>query len=106
MFAEDKLDLILRRRREIEEKLSSGPDSQSFVQLSRELAGLEEVTAAIEGFRSAQNELTGLDSLIGDPSTDEEMRALAQGRARVRAAKARDRERSSENRVAPQGLRR
>ena len=79
MFAEDKLDLILRRRREIEEKLSSGADSQSFVQLSRELAGLEEVTAAIEGFRSAQNELTGLDSLIGDPSTDEEMRVLAQG---------------------------
>ena len=78
MFAEDKLDLILRRRREIEEKLSSGPDSQSFVQLSRELAGLDEVTAAIEGFRSAQNELTGLDSLVDDPSTDEEMRALVQ----------------------------
>jgi peptide chain release factor 1 len=78
MFAEDKLDLILRRRREIEEKLSSGADSQSFVQLSRELAGLDEVTAAIEGFRSAQKELIGLDSLIGDPSTDEEMRALVQ----------------------------
>jgi len=78
MFAEDKLDLILRRRREIEEKLLSGADSQSFVQLSRELAGLDEVTAAIEGFRSAQKELIGLDSLIGDPSTDEEMRALAQ----------------------------
>jgi peptide chain release factor 1 len=78
MFAEDKLDLILRRRREIEEKLSSGADSQSFVQLSRELAGLDEVTEAIEGFRSAQKELIGLDSLIGDPSTDEEMRALAQ----------------------------
>ena len=78
MFAEDKLDLILRRRREIEEKLSSGADSQSFVQLSRELAALDEVTAAIEGFRSAQKELAGLETLIGDPSTDEEMRTLAQ----------------------------
>ncbi|HTO78563.1 MAG TPA: peptide chain release factor 1 [Methylocystis sp.] len=78
MFAEDKLDLILRRRREIEEKLSTGVDSQSFVQLSRELAALDEVTAAIEGFRSAQKELAGLETLIGDPSTDEEMRTLAQ----------------------------
>jgi peptide chain release factor 1 len=78
MFAEDKLDLILRRRREIEEKLSSGPDSQSFVQLSRELAALDEVTGAIEGFRSAQKEVAGLDSLLGDASTDDEMRALAQ----------------------------
>ena len=78
MFAEDKLDLILRRRREIEEKLSSGPDSQSFVQLSRELSALDEVTGAIEGFRSAQEEVAGLDSLLADASTDEEMRALAQ----------------------------
>ena len=78
MFAEDKLDLILRRRHEIEQKLSSGPDSQSFVQLSRELAALDEVTGAIEGFRSAQEEVEGLDTLIGDASTDEEMRALAQ----------------------------
>ncbi len=78
MFAQDKLDLILRRRHEIEEKLSSGPDLQSFVQLSRELAGLDEVTGAIEGFRSAQKELTELEGLIGDPSTDEEMRSLAQ----------------------------
>jgi peptide chain release factor 1 len=79
MFAQDKLDLILRRHDEIGERLASGPDSQTFVALSRELASLDEVTMAIRAFRDAQNEVKGLRDLLDDPSTDEEMRALAQG---------------------------
>jgi peptide chain release factor 1 len=79
MFAQDKLDLILRRHEEIGDKLSSGPDSQTFVALSRELASLDEVTAAIRAFREADSELAGLRDLLGDPATDQEMRALAQG---------------------------
>ena len=79
MFAQDKLDLILRRHQEIGEKLSSGPDSQSFVALSRELASLDEVTAAIGAYRAARKEADELRELLADPSTDEDMRALAKG---------------------------
>ncbi|MGA8169668.1 MAG: peptide chain release factor 1 [Methylocystis sp.] len=79
MFAQDKLDLILRRREEIAEKLSAGPDSRSFVELSRELSSLEEVTAAIGAYRSARKEVEELRDLLADSSTDEDMRALAKG---------------------------
>ncbi len=60
MFSEEKLDLILRRREEIADRLVGNPDSQTFVALSRELSGLEEVTAAIEAFRAARSEAQGL----------------------------------------------
>jgi len=79
MFAQDKLDLILRRHQEIGEKLSSGPDSQSFVALSRELAALDETAAAIRVFRAAQKEVEELREMLADPATDEDMRALAKG---------------------------
>ncbi len=79
MFAQDKLDLILRRHQEIGDKLSSGPDSQSFVALSRELASLDETAAAIGAYRAAQKEVDELRELLADPSTDEDMRALAKG---------------------------
>jgi peptide chain release factor 1 len=78
MFAEDKLDLILRRREEIADRLASGPDSQTFVALSRELASLEDVTAAIGAFRAARTEVDGLREMLADPATGDDMRALAQ----------------------------
>ena len=78
MFAQDKLDLILRRRQEINEKLSGGPDSQSFVALSRELASLEEVAAAIDAYRAARREVDDLREMLAD-SSDDDMRALAKG---------------------------
>ncbi len=78
MFAEDKLDLILRRHDELNAKLASGPDSQTFVALSRELASLDEVSEKIRAFRAARAEVEGLRQLIGDGATDEEMRALAE----------------------------
>ncbi len=79
MFAQDKLDLILRRHQEIGEKLSSGPDSQSFVALSRELASLDETAAAIRAFRAAQKEVDELREMLADSATGEDMRALAKG---------------------------
>jgi peptide chain release factor 1 len=83
MFAQDKLNLILRRHEEIGEKLASGPDSQTFVALSRELAALDEVTSAIRAYRAAQEEVAGLRDLLADTSTDDEMRALALGEVEI-----------------------
>ena len=41
---QDKLNLILRRHDEISGRLAANPDATTFVALSRELAGLEDVT--------------------------------------------------------------
>ncbi len=91
MFAQDKLDLILRRYDEIGEKLSSGADGQSFVTLSRERATLDDVVAAIRAWRDAEREMNDLDAMLADASLDSEMRALAEaeiGDARERVAAA------------------
>jgi peptide chain release factor 1 len=87
---QEKLDLILRRQDEINGRLAANPDATTFVALSRELAGLEEVTAAIRAYRSQASELEGLAAMLEDPGLDGEMRALAedereQGQARLDA---------------------
>ncbi len=85
----DKLDLILRRHDEINGRLAANPDAATFVALSRELAGLDEVTAAIREYRREAAELDGLDAMLGDAALDAEMRALAEeerGEAEVRVA--------------------
>ncbi|WP_330083499.1 peptide chain release factor 1 [Methylocystis iwaonis] len=78
MFAQDKLDLILRRYEEIGEKLSSGADGQAFVALSRERATLDEVVEAIRAYRAAEREANDLAAMLADASLDPEMRALAE----------------------------
>jgi len=77
MIPDEKLDLILRRHAEIGHRLSEGVDSGAFSALSRELAELEPVAAAIRAYRDLQQEGSDLDKLIADPQTDPEMRALA-----------------------------
>jgi peptide chain release factor 1 len=78
MFAQDKLDLILRRFDDIGQRLASGPDAQTFVALSRELASLEDVVANIRAYRAAQQESAELREMIADPGLDSEMRTLAE----------------------------
>jgi len=81
MFAQDKLDLILRRYEEIGEKLASGVDGQSFATLSRERATLDEVVEAIRGWRDAQREIDDLFAMLADATLDPEMRAMAEAEA-------------------------
>ncbi|WP_445928476.1 peptide chain release factor 1 [Methylocystis sp. IM3] len=78
MFAQDKLDLIMRRYEEIGEKLASGADGQAFVALSRERASLDEVVEAIRAHRAAEREVEDLDAMLADGGLDPDMRALAQ----------------------------
>jgi peptide chain release factor 1 len=74
----DRLDAILARHDAITATLSSGPDTATFVSLSRELSDLDPVVAAIRRYRAAAGNLAGLDALIEDASTDADMRALAE----------------------------
>ena len=89
MLPQEKLDLILRRHAEISDRLASGPDSATFVALSRELAELDDVAAAIRAYRHEAGEIAGIDSLLEDPGLDTEMYGLAEterAEARVRLA--------------------
>jgi peptide chain release factor 1 len=83
MFAQDKLDLILRRHEEIGARLSAGPDAASFVALSRELASLDDVVAKIKTYRATQAEIAGLAEMLADPTLEAEMREFAEGELNV-----------------------
>ena len=83
MFAQDKLDLILRRFDEIGDKLSAGADGQSFVALSRERATLEGIVDAIRLWRAAQLEVEGLNAMLADTSTEIDMRVLAESETQI-----------------------
>ena len=74
----DRLDAILTRHDIVTATLSAGSaDSETFVQLSRELSELEGVVAAIHAYRAAAQNLADIEALIDEPGSDSEMRALA-----------------------------
>src|SRR5918994_152952 len=74
----ERLDAILARHDIITATLASGPDANTFVSLSRELAELGGVVEAIRAYRAAADNLSSLEAIADDPATDAEMRALAQ----------------------------
>jgi peptide chain release factor 1 len=78
MLPQEKLDLILRRHTEISERLSAGPPSAVFVALSRELAEIDAVVAAINDYRSEEKEIAGIEAMLADPALDAQMRGLAE----------------------------
>jgi peptide chain release factor 1 len=101
MFAQDKLDLILRRHEDIGQKLAANPDSQSFVALSRELASLDEVVATIRAYRDAQGNIAGLREMLADASLDAEMRALAESELAMAQEALSEREKSLQLALLP-----
>jgi len=74
----ERLDAVLARHAIITATLSSGPDAETFVALSRELSQLDPVVEAIAGYRAALDNLEGVEALLDDSGTDREMRALAE----------------------------
>ena len=62
----------------MERDLSAALPAETYVKLSREFAELAPVVEAVKSYRAAQSELAGLASLIADPSTDSEMRSIAE----------------------------
>src|SRR5687768_3158398 len=74
----ERLDAILARHDIVMATLNAGPDPETFVALSRELAELDPVVAAIRTLQAAQANPHSLEAMIADPETDPEMRALAE----------------------------
>jgi peptide chain release factor 1 len=78
MLPEHKLDALLTRHAEVEAALSGQHNSDTFVKLSREFAELEPVIDSIKAYRAVEKELAAIEHIIADPSTDADMRFLAE----------------------------
>jgi peptide chain release factor 1 len=78
MLPDQKLDALLTRHAAVERDLATVLPAETFVKLSREFAELAPVVEAVKAYRAALHELDGLTNLIADPSTDAEMRAIAE----------------------------
>jgi len=77
MAANENLDLILRRHREIGARLTEGVSGGEYSALSRELNDLEPVVSAIGAYRAKEKERADLAAMLQDPDLDAEMRAMA-----------------------------
>ncbi|MCI0735881.1 MAG: peptide chain release factor 1 [Beijerinckiaceae bacterium] len=83
MLRQDQLDLILRRHAEILSRLAQASEPAAYVALSRELAAIDDVAAAIREFRGQAQEAAGLEAMIADPTAGSDMRALAEDELRL-----------------------
>jgi peptide chain release factor 1 len=87
MIPTAKLGRLLDRFHAVEAELSSGVAGGTFVKLSKEHAELAPVVEAVEAYHSAAGQLEDAEALASDPSSDAEMRALAeQERLELKAA--------------------
>jgi peptide chain release factor 1 len=77
MLPEQKLDALIARHSALERDLAAAMPAEAYVKMSREFAELAPVVEAVQSYRAAQRELEGVESMIEDPSTDAEMRAIA-----------------------------
>jgi peptide chain release factor 1 len=78
MLPDQKLTALVTRHAALERDLSAPLPPETFVKLSREFAELAPVVEVVKSYRDIQHELEGLTSLIEDPSTDAEMRSIAE----------------------------
>jgi peptide chain release factor 1 len=77
MLPEQKLDALIARHAAIEGELARQLAPETYVKLSREFAELSPIAEKVKSYRSVVAEIAGLDSLMADPTTDAEMRAIA-----------------------------
>ncbi len=82
MLPDQKLNALVARHTALERDLAAVLPAETYVKLSREFAELAPVVEAVKSYRAAQHELDDLTSLIADPSTDSEMRSIAEAEKR------------------------
>jgi peptide chain release factor 1 len=77
MLPEQKLDALIARHRVVEAELSTQVSPDTYVKLSREFAELGPIIETVNAYRGVAAEIDGLNALMADPSTDTEMRTMA-----------------------------
>jgi peptide chain release factor 1 len=75
---ETKLDMLLAHHASLEAAVLGQLAAEDYVKKTRELAELNPLIDAVKNYRGAISERADLDAMIGDASTDAEMREMAQ----------------------------
>jgi peptide chain release factor 1 len=85
MSLDEKLQRVTARYDELSGLLSraDGLPSVEFARVSKEVADLSPVVAAIDQLRRARREVADLETLLADPATDTEMREMAREELQV-----------------------
>ncbi|MBZ0217669.1 MAG: peptide chain release factor 1, partial [Fimbriimonadaceae bacterium] len=78
MISTKKLQPLVERYNAIQAEMASGPAPDIYVALSQEYAQLSPVVEKITALNDVVAELDDLQEMLGDATTDDEMRALAE----------------------------
>jgi peptide chain release factor 1 len=78
MLPNAKLDILLARHAALEAELMGQVSAHTYVRATRELAEITPVVDAVKAYRAGASELADLESMIADPATDADMRAMAE----------------------------
>src|SRR5262245_36984723 len=77
MLPQTKLDALVARQAVVEHELAGQPDRETYVRLSREFSELRPLVELVKAYRAVTDEISGLEALLADPTTEAEMRDLA-----------------------------
>jgi peptide chain release factor 1 len=72
------MDQVVRRFELLEAQMAAGPDPDAYVKMASEYSELQEMVGKVRALRAAERERDDLAALIGDKTTDADMRALAE----------------------------
>lgn len=79
----EKMSAVIARQDELSALMSAGDvDATAFADMSREYAEISPIVEKAKAVQSLQAEIAGLQEIIGDASTDPEMRSLAESELR------------------------
>ncbi|WP_412050201.1 peptide chain release factor 1 [Hoeflea sp. Naph1] len=78
-----KIRELERRFGEVEARMSSGPDAETYVKLASEYSELQPLVGEIRALDAALAERDDLQAMVDDRSSDREMRELAEGELRA-----------------------
>ena len=75
---EAKLDILLAHHASLEAELLGQLNSENYVRITRELAELNPVINAVKAYRTVRAEIGDTETLIADPSSEPDMRGMAE----------------------------
>ena len=72
------MDQVLKRFDMLEAQMAAGPDTETYIRLASDYSEIQEMAGRIRELQAAEAELSDLEAMLSDNSTDGEMRALAE----------------------------
>ena len=98
-FLEAKLDILLAHHASLEAQVLGQVNSENYVRITRELAELNPLIDAVKAYRAVNKEIADTEALISDPSTEPEMRGMAEAERETLVAQAAIRNRTEARRT-------